>query len=83
MVEWFDDAMLVQDREDLIAVLTMRFGSIPGEIIQEIYEIGDMNQLQRLILAAANAPEWRVFLEELEVPEPSLRIAGERYNPLG
>lgn len=74
--------MLVQDREDLIAVLQMRFGSITGELIKEIYEIDDMHTLQRLILAAANSAEWSVFLEEFYAGRNAVRVAGERFNPI-
>lgn len=75
--------MLVNDREDLIAVLRMRFGDISGGIIEKIYDINDMNSLQRLILAAANAMNWNVFLEELEASEYSFRLLGEKFNPAG
>lgn len=72
--------MLIDDREDLIAVLRMRFGEISGEIIEKIYDINDMNSLQRLILAAANAMNWNVFLEELQAGKDSFRLLGEDFN---
>ncbi|WP_144488767.1 hypothetical protein, partial [Bacillus thuringiensis] len=74
MFSFETDAMLVNDREDLIAVLRMRFGEISGGIIEKIYDINDMNSLQRLILAAANAMNWNVFLEELQASEYSFRL---------
>ncbi|MGH1287833.1 hypothetical protein [Bacillus toyonensis] len=77
------DAMLIDDREDLIAVLRMRFGEVSGEIIEKIYDINDMNSLQRLILAAANAMNWNVFLEELQAGKDSFRLSGENFNPMG
>ncbi|MGO4886422.1 hypothetical protein ACJ2A9_01575 [Anaerobacillus sp. MEB173] len=77
-----NDAMLVDDREDLIAVIRMRFGNISGELIQQVYEINDMHTLQRLILAAANASNWDVFREELEASDDSFRLLGENFNPL-
>nr|WP_099361071.1 hypothetical protein [Fredinandcohnia onubensis] len=77
-----NDAMLIDDREDLIAVLRMRFGDIPGKMIEEIYEIQDMSTLQRLILAAANASSWKVFLEEFQAGTQSFRLVGEDFNPL-
>ncbi|MED2777856.1 hypothetical protein P4278_28560 [Bacillus thuringiensis] len=83
MFSFETDAMLVNDREDLIAVLRMRFGDISGGIIEKIYDINDMNSLQRLILAAANAMNWNVFLEEVEASEYSLRLLGEKFNPTG
>lgn len=78
-----DDVMLVQDREDLLAVLRMRFGEVPADVIQFIYEIDDYHQLQRLILTAANSQDWHVFIEELQAPSDTYKIVGERYNPLG
>ncbi|EEM58308.1 MULTISPECIES: hypothetical protein [Bacillus cereus group] len=83
MFSFETDAMLVNDREDLIAVLRMRFGEISGGIIEKIYDINDMNSLQRLILAAANAMNWNVFLEELQASEYSFRLLGEEFNPVG
>jgi hypothetical protein len=77
------DGLLVDDREDLIAVLQMRFGHLTGAIIERIYEIDDINTLQRLILAAANAVSWDVFVEELSAGERSFRLLGENFNPLG
>ncbi|WP_026575446.1 hypothetical protein [Bacillus sp. UNC438CL73TsuS30] len=82
MFSFQDDALLVDDREDLIAVLRMRFGSIPGEIIENIYGIDDMNSLQRLILSAANAANWNVFLEDFNEGRDSFRLLGENFNPL-
>jgi hypothetical protein len=77
-----NDALLVDDREDLIAVLRMRFGYIPGEMIEDIYSIDDMNSLQRLILSAANAASWEIFLEDFNVGRNSFRLMGENFNPL-
>jgi hypothetical protein len=76
------DAFLTDDREDLIAVLQMRFGPIPGSIIQRIYQLDDMNTLQRLILTAANAADWQVFMEELNAGSDSFKLVGEEFNPL-
>jgi hypothetical protein len=83
MVSFETDPLIVNDREDLIAVLRMRFGEISGEMIQDIYEIDDMNMLQRLILAAANAANWKIFLEEFHSGNDSFRLLGEMFNPLG
>ncbi|WP_442600224.1 hypothetical protein [Neobacillus sp. D3-1R] len=82
MFSFESDAMFVDDREDLIAVLQMRFGTIPGELVEKIYQISDMNTLQRLILAAANATSWGVFIKELQDGEGSFRLLGEEFNPL-
>lgn len=75
--------MLVEDREDLIAVLRMRFGDVSGELIEQIYQIDDMNTLQRLILAAANSANWNIFMNEFQSAEDSFRLLGEDFNPLG
>lgn len=83
MFSFESDALLVDDREDLIAVLQMRFGNISGELIEKIYEIDDMNSLQRLILAAANASSWNVFMEDFQDGVGSFRLLGEDFNPLG
>ncbi|WP_251552204.1 hypothetical protein [Neobacillus muris] len=82
MFSFESDAMLVDDREDLIAVLQMRFGCITADIIERIYEISEFHTLQRLILAAANAANWEVFLEELQAGNHSFRLIGEDFNPL-
>jgi hypothetical protein len=82
MLDFEKDTMLVQDREDLIAVLRMRFGNIPPEMIQEIYQIDELDELQRLILAAANVPSWEVFQKEFSNRKGAFRIAGELYDPL-
>jgi hypothetical protein len=82
MFTFENEAMLADDREDLIAVLQMRFGRISGEMIVKIYEIDDMNTLQRLIIAAANASSWKVFLQEFEDGVGSYRLLGENFNPL-
>ncbi|MGN7401076.1 hypothetical protein ACTHO0_14605 [Cytobacillus praedii] len=82
MFSFETDALLVGDREDLIAVLRMRFGTLSGEIIEKIYEINEYSTLQRLILAAANAANWAVFEEELLASKDSFRILGEEFNPL-
>lgn len=80
---WYEsDAMLVDDREDLIQVLRMRFENIPGELVEKIYQINDFHILQRLILAAANAPNWQIFLDEFQSGEESFRLIGENFNPL-
>ncbi|MCL6570066.1 MAG: hypothetical protein K6T88_00085 [Bacillus sp. (in: Bacteria)] len=82
MFSFETDPLLVNDREDLIAVLRMRFGEIPGELIEKIYDIDEMNTLQRLILAAANAVNWKVFMEEFQSGDDSFRLLGEEFNPL-
>jgi hypothetical protein len=82
MFAFEEDAHLVEDREDLLALLHIRFGKPPPGVIHAIYAINELDTLQRLILTAANAPEWKVFLEELREGSQSFRITGERFNPV-
>ena len=43
------EADFVQDREDLLYVLQLRFGEIAPGIIEAIYQISDLHTLERLI----------------------------------
>ncbi|HET7627173.1 MAG TPA: hypothetical protein VFK44_02190 [Bacillales bacterium] len=76
------DAMLVEDREDLLALLHMRFGRQPSGVVDAIYDIRQLDALQRLILAAANSPHWEMFLEELNAGDSAARIAGQAFSPM-
>lgn len=71
-----------QDREDLLAVLQMRFGEPGDEVKAKIASIRQPDELQRLILAACNAPAWSVFAEELRAGEGAFKLTGERFNPI-
>ena len=73
---------LVQDREDLIAILRMRFGQVSPHMIERIYELNELDTLERLILVAANVPSYETFLEEMEEEPGSFKITGERFNPI-
>lgn len=77
-----NEASFVQDREDLLGLLKMRFGSIPTGVVEAIYQINSLDDLERLILVAANAPTFKIFFEELEEGQGSFRIMGERFNPI-
>jgi hypothetical protein len=77
-----EEANLVDDREDLITVLKIRFGELPTNVIEAIYNLSDLETLERLILVAANAPDLHVFIEELEEGEGPFKITGERFNPI-
>lgn len=60
----FPEAWLAQDREDLLNVLEMRFGGVPYDVRSAILQIRDPDILERLILIAANAPDWDAFEQE-------------------
>ncbi|GGJ85160.1 hypothetical protein GCM10007063_04620 [Lentibacillus kapialis] len=77
-----DEANIVDDREDLLAILKMRFGDIPPKIVEAIYDINAYETLERLILVASNVPSLKIFIEELEEGEGSFRILGDRFNPI-
>lgn len=76
-----EEADLVQDREDLLSIIRMRFGDVDAELVESIYEIKQLDTIERLILVAANAPSYKVFVEELQ-QEDGFRIVGERFNPI-
>ncbi|WP_405102948.1 hypothetical protein [Oceanobacillus sp. FSL H7-0719] len=82
MFQFEENAGFVQDREDLLSVLRMRFGDLNPGVIESVYELNDLDTLERLILVAANAPSLKVFLEELEEGSESFRIIGDRFNPI-
>ncbi|GGE50401.1 hypothetical protein GCM10011391_31430 [Pullulanibacillus camelliae] len=74
--------MLDQDREDLITLLSMRFGRLAPDVIEAIESIDQLDMLQSLILAAANAPNWETFGRQLLSNKKAFRLVGETYNPL-
>lgn len=78
-----EESFMQQDREDLLAILNMRFGEITADVLQMIEEQNDLNILQRLILVASNAPVIDVFLEEIREGDQAYKLTGERYNPMG
>jgi hypothetical protein len=77
-----DEANFVDDREDLLTVLRMRFGDIAPGIVEEVYKINDLDTLERLILVAANSPDLKTFLTELEEGKEGFKIVGEQFNPI-
>ncbi|MCL6453526.1 MAG: hypothetical protein K6T78_07845 [Alicyclobacillus sp.] len=78
---WIEQALEI-DREDLYTLLQMRFGAVPGDVAQRITQVRKPDVLQRLILAAANVPDWPAFVRELAAGEAAFRLVGEDYNPL-
>ncbi|KYP79446.1 hypothetical protein [Ferroacidibacillus organovorans] len=78
--QWKQDA-LATDKDDLIGLLNLRFGTVPQEITGQIERITDANALERLVLVAANVPNWKTFIMELEGSESAFRIVGTQYQP--
>ena len=77
-----DASALEVDREDLLGLLTMRFGNPTQAVEDKINSIEDVSTLERLILVAANVSTWKGFLEELQGGPESFRIVGSMYDPL-
>ncbi|TMN23078.1 hypothetical protein FH966_09415 [Lentibacillus cibarius] len=82
MFQYEQEAAIEQDREDLIGLLKLRFGTLEPQVIEAIYQLDDYETIERLILVGANAPDFKTFLEELEEGKGTFRIVGERFNPL-
>lgn len=74
---------LETDKEDVLAVLTLRFGEVPAEVAQTIAQLTDASKVERLVLVAANVPKFSKFLEELGEGAEAFRLVGEGFNPLG
>ncbi len=70
------------DRQDLLAVLSLRFGTIPAEVQERIATCTELAALERWILVAANVPTWRAFLEEFQVGSRAFKLVGPRFDPL-
>ncbi|MCY0896401.1 MAG: hypothetical protein OWS03_08965 [Alicyclobacillaceae bacterium] len=82
MDEHVVNSMLMVDLADLTALLEMKFGPIPSEVMEKIEAIRKPEVLQRLILVAANAPKASVFLAELAAGDGAFRLVGQEFNPL-
>lgn len=80
--ERLKDEAVATDMEDLIAVLLLRFGSIPQVVQQQIEAMTDGSTLERLVLVAANVPTFRNFVDELGQGKEAFRMVGEGFNPL-
>lgn len=74
-------AFLHSDREDLLAVLTLRFGSVPESVQARIAACDDAATLERWILVAANVPDWVTFLHDLDAGPNAFRLVGASYEP--
>lgn len=70
------------DREDLLAVIAMRFGKVPEAVRGRIMACEDGATLERWLLVAANAPNWEIVREELTAGSGAFRLVGPRYRPV-
>ncbi|WP_249226449.1 hypothetical protein [Alicyclobacillus mengziensis] len=70
------------DREDLLAILTLRFGGVPENIQGIVESLTNAEKLERLVLVAANVPTLNKFVEELHEGSEAFRLVGEGFNPL-
>ncbi len=77
-----ENDLLTLDREDLYAIITMRFGAITKELRTLLLAIEEPTQVERLILVAANAPSLDILLDEIKQGDTAFRITGSRFDPL-
>lgn len=75
-------AFLQSDREDLLAVLALRFGPPPEAVQARIAACASGETLERWILAAANVPDWPTFFDELGADPRDFKLVGARYEPI-
>ncbi|WP_249226447.1 hypothetical protein [Alicyclobacillus mengziensis] len=80
--ENFRKAALEIDKSDLLAILEMRFQSVPCEMISHIQSITEGATLERLILVAANVPDFESLYDELTSSSVPFGIVGESFNPI-
>jgi hypothetical protein len=72
--------ILREDLEDLRAVLTLRFGAIPDDIEQKLARLQDIEQTNRLVLVAANAPDMDTLRREFASEIPAFRILSGSFE---
>ncbi len=77
-----EDMAISIDRDDLLGLLAVRFGSIPPEIKNEIKQLQDQSTVERLILVAANVSRWDLFVAELHAGSSAFKIVGDIYDPI-
>lgn len=82
MSETQRNAFLQIDREDLLAVIAMRFGAVPEAVRERIMACQESSTVQRWLLVAANASGWEILLEELAAGTEAFRLIGPRYQPV-
>lgn len=74
--------MLQEDLQDLLALLDMRFGTIPPNVLARIERIDKLDTMERLILVAANAADWQVFVQELQAGDGAFKLVGDHLSPI-
>ena len=72
--------ILREDLEDLRAVLTLRFGAIPDDIEAKLRDLRDIEQTNRLVLVAANAPDLDALRREFSSEIPAFRILSGSFE---
>jgi hypothetical protein len=74
-------AFLQSDREDLLTILTLRFGATPEPVRALIAACDSLATLERWILVAANVPDWNAFLNDLDAGPHAFKLVGANYEP--
>jgi len=74
-------AMLQADRDDLLEVLSLRFGVVPEAMRARIAVCNNPETLERWILVAANVPDWNTFLNDFDAGPNAFKMVGANYEP--
>lgn len=74
-------ALLQADRDDLLEVLTLRFGFVPESVRTLIAACHNSTTLERWILVAANVPDWAAFLKDLDAGPNAFKMVGANFEP--
>ena len=63
-----------EDLRDLMEVLGRRFGPLPDDLTAAIRSLTDVQQINRLVLVAANAADLGAFARELTHGSRAFRL---------
>lgn len=63
-----------EDVDDLLEVLARRFGPPSRDLVAAVRALTDVQQIDRLILVAANAPDLDVFRQEMAYGSRAFRV---------
>lgn len=74
-------ALLQADRDDLLEVLTLRFGGASEAMRARIAVCNNPATLERWILVAANVPDWATFLNDFDAGPNAFKVVGASYEP--